>query len=274
MDDDLDADTAGALEDIAYLARSQNRFRILDALASESYTPRELTEKSDIARTTVGRIVNEFEKRGWVERAIEGEYTATPTGEQVVVEFTPLVDSMVAIRNLGETVAWLQAIEPTVDLHQLRDATVWKPESGDLMAPTMIYLNDLREATEFYCSVGIAPPVPFEKAMRDGVVERQMRVDHVISESEYSYLRGYPERMERWREYINGGANVYRYDGDVQCNLFILDETLYIANSQSEYGEPYTVIQTDNEQVRSWAHEIIRTHKTSAERLDAEAFTE
>lgn len=36
-------------------------------------------------------------------------------------------------------------------------------------------------------------------------------------------------------------------------NVMIFDETAYIANTQSEYGEPYTVIETDSDAVRSWA---------------------
>lgn len=263
-----------ALEDIAYLARSANRVTILDVLASESFTSRDLVERTEIARTTVGRIVKEFEERGWVKRTTDGEYTATPTGEQVITEFTPLVESMTVIQDLGETVAWFQATEQPIDLHHLRDATVWRPDSTDPMAPTAAYLDDLRTATEFHCLVGVAPPVPFEKAMRDGVADRGMRVEHVISESEYAYLRDDPERRGRWREYIEAGANVYRYDGTVPCNFVILDETVYIAKSQSEYGEPYTVIESNNDVVRSWAHEIIERHRAESEQLGAEVFAE
>lgn len=264
----------GALEDIAYLARSANRVRLLDALSSGSYTRRDLTDRTGIARTTVGRIISEFEKRGWVHRGTDGEYEATPVGEQVVSEFTLLAESMAAIRNLGEIIAWFQATEQPIGLHHLRDATVLRPESADPMAPTVAYIDDLRTASEFHCLVGVAPPVSFEKAMRDGVVERGLTVRHVISESEYAYLRDYPERVRRWREYIRAGANVYRYDGIIPCNFIILDETVYIAKSQSDYGEPYTVIESENDAVRSWAHGIIERYRADSERLDVAAFGE
>lgn len=274
MRDHSDAVPADALEDVAYLARSANRVRLLNVLASGSYARRELAERTEITRTTIGRIVNEFEERGWVERTTDGEYTATPVGEQIDTEFMPLVETITVIRNLGETVAWFQATEQPIELHHLQDATAWQPESTDPMAPTVAYMDDLRTAAEFHCLVGVAPPVPFEKAMRDGVVERGMRVEHVISESEYAYLRDDPERAARWREYIEAGANVYRYDGTVPCNFVILDETVYIAKSQSDYGDPYTVIESDDDAVRSWAHEIIKRHRAESERLDAEVFAE
>lgn len=274
MESDSDAVPADALEDIAYLARSANRVRLLDLLASGSYARRELAERTEIARTTIGRIVNEFEERGWIERTTDGAYTATPVGEQIDAEFTPFVQSIAVVRNLGETVAWFQATEQSIDLHHLRDATVWRPESTDPLAPTAAYMDDLRTAAEFHCLVGVAPPVLFEKAMRDGVVERGMRAEHVISESEYAYLRDNPERAARWQEYIQAGANVYRYDGPVPCNFVILDETVYIGKSQSDYGDPYTVIESDNDVVRSWAHEIIKRHRAESEQLDSEVFAE
>lgn len=272
MEGDSDAIQSGALDDIAYLARSSNRITLLNTLASGTHARRALTEQTDVARTTIGRILNEFEERGWVERTTEGEYTATPIGKQVITEFMPLVESMAVIRTLRETVAWLQATEQHIDLQHLRDATVWRPEPADPMAPAEAYMDDLRTATEFQCLVGVAPPESFEKAMRDGVVERGMRVEHIISEGEYMYLLDYPDRLQRWREYIDAGANVYCYAGTVSCNLMIFDGTTYIAKTQSEFGEPYTVIESDNDAVLSWALDVIERYRNSATQLDSGAF--
>lgn len=269
---DPNAIPTGALEDIAYLARSANRVKLLEGLASGSYTRRELDEKTGIARTTVGRIVNEFETREWVERTSDGTYVATPTGEQVVGEFTPLVEAMAAIRKLGDLVAWLQAPDQSISLRHFSDATVRRPKSTDPMAPTACYTDALRDAEEFHCLIGVVPPVSFETAMRDAVLDRELTVEHIITESEFAYVRDHPERAPRWREYVEEGANVYRYDGSVPCNLIFLDETVYIAKSQSEYGEPYTVIESENDAVQSWAQEIIETHRADSKRLDAAAF--
>lgn len=271
---DPHAVSADALEDIAYLSRSVNRVTLLDALASGSYARRDLNERTGVARTTIGRIVNEFEERGWVERTGDGEYTATPTGEQVSAEFTPLVEAMAAIRILGDKVAWLQAPDSAIGLRHLSDATVRRPESSDPMAPAHHLTARLRGADELRCLFGVVPPVSFEIAMRDCTVEGDLTAEHVVSEREFAYVRDHPERAPRWREYVAAGANVYRYDGTVPCNLVVLDGTVYIGKSQSEYGEPYTVVETENDAVVSWACEIIERHRTAAERLDTEAFAE
>lgn len=274
MGDSLGTVPDDALDDIAYLARSTNRVRLLDALATGSFTRSDLEDLTGIARTTIGRIVNELEERGWVVRTSNGEYTATPTGEQAVTEFVPLVESMAVIRKLGDTVAWLQTDAVSIDFHHFSDATVRRPESTDPMAPTACYAEGLRDADEFYCLVSVAPPVSVENVMVEEVVEQNLTVEHVISESEFAYLHDHPERLAHWREYIEAGANVYRYDGTVSCNLVILDETVYIAKSHGEYGEPYTLIMSDNDVVRSWAQEVIETYRAESKRLDAEAFLE
>jgi predicted transcriptional regulator len=269
-----DAIPAGALEDIAYLARSVNRVRLLETLASGSYTRRDLAEQTGIARTTIGRIVNEFEERGWIERTPDGDYTATPVGIQVGDEFMPLVEAMAVVRQLGEMVAWLQGVEPSIDLHHFSDANVRRPQSVDPTEPLARYTEALRCADEFSCLVGVAPPLSFEAVMRDEVVKGDLTVEHVISEDEFAYVRDRPERVTRWREYVEAGANVYCYDGTVPCNLLVFDETVYIGKSQSEWGEPYAAIESENEVVWTWAHEIIETYRAKSKRLGPEAFVD
>lgn len=263
---------AAALEDIAYLARSANRLQLLEALANGAETRGGLYDQTGIARTTVDRIVNELEDRGWVERTADGTYTATPTGKQVAAEFMPLVESLAVVRMLGDTIDWIQRAEPMIDLQHFADATVRRPESADPMAPTAYLTERLAEADTFHCLVGVAPPLGFETTMRDGAVERGMAVEHVITTSEYAYLCEHPDRVRRWREYIRAGANVYRYDGTVPCNLLRLDETVYIGNSQAERGETYTLIESDDPAVRSWANGIIETYRDRADPLAADEF--
>lgn len=273
MEGESGEEFANTLDDIAFLSRSQNRVTILEALVSERQTRGELTDQTGIASTTVGRILNELSERDWVERTDEGTYSATPIGRQVVDEFLPLVEAMSVIRRLGETVAWIQAADEPLELQYLVDATVRRPEPADPMAPTTAYMEDLRSAAEFQCLVGVAPPESFEKAMRDGAVDRGMEAVHVITKNEFTYLLDYPDRLARWRDYIEAGATVYCYDGSIPCNVFTFDETAYIANVQSEYGDPYTTVESENEEVLAWAHALIDRYRADAKELTVSDFT-
>jgi len=262
----------GVLEDIAYLARSKHRVRILDLLTGASYTRGEVGGTTGIARTTIDRIVNEFEDRGWAERTTEGRYRATPTGERVATEFSPFVESMEAIRKLGDLVAWLPTDDVPIDLRHFKDATIRRPDPTDPTSTVSHLTTLLREASAFHCIVGVAPPVAFEKSMRDRVVSGELTTEHVITEGEYRYLLEDRERLPRWHEYAAAGANLYLHEGAVPCNLFVFDDTVFVAHSQGEVGDPLVGVESVDETVRSWALEVIREYKTNAAQLDADAF--
>lgn len=265
--DDLPVD---ALEDIAYLAKSANRVRLLDALASGSYSRRELDELTGTARTTIGRIVNEFEERGWAERTSDGTYTATPTGELVVAEFTPLIEAMETIRTLGDATAWLPTDELAIDIRHFDDATV---RESDPKAPFEFveYLAScIRDATTFRVLTFLAPPTPIGEAMHTGVVEGQLTADHVLAGGLVEYLHDHKHHPPHWREYIEAGARVYRYEGYIPCNLFIVDETVLIADDQPQGSG--AAIESDNETVRAEANELFEVYREDADRINAELF--
>lgn len=263
-----------ALEDIAYLARSESRVRILDTLTRGPHTRNTLEERTDIARTTIDRIVNEFEERGWALRDENGGYVATPAGERIVSEFTPFVETMEAIRILGDLVAWLPIDEVPIDLRHFTEVTFHRPDHADPTS-TVSYLTDLlRDASDFYCLVGVAPPLAFEKCMRDRAVSGELSTEHVISRAELDYLLDHPDRWPRWREYIEGGANLYLYSGTVPCNLFVFDDTVVIAHSQGDIGEPLVGIESTNEAVRRWAVDVIEKYQEDAERMGTTVFPE
>lgn len=262
-----------ALEDIAYLALSESRLRILDSIAAESHTRGEVAEATGIARTTIDRIINELEERGWAQRTADGDYEATAVGERVVTEFRPFVGTMEAIRKLGEMVAWLPTDVVSIGLHHFTDATIRRPDPANPTAVATYFTDLFRGISDFHCLVGVAPPPALEKEMRDGVVTRDLSTEHVITAEELNYLRDHPERLPRWREYLDAGANVYLHDGPIPCNLFVMDETVIIGNSQSEVGPDLAIIESTNEAIRSWVLKTIERYREDAERLDASSFT-
>lgn len=273
MTEDADEFPDGALGDIAYVSRSGSRVMILDTIATEPYSRSELEEATGISRTTVGRIINEFEERGWARRTTDGEYVATPPGERIIIEFKPFVQSVQVIRNLGNLVAWLPINEVPIDLRHFSDATIHRPDPADPLSTVTEFNTRLEGVSEFQCLVRIAPPIPFERAMRNGVVNRDMETKHVITEEEFDYLLAHPERLPRWREYVEGGADLYRYDGQIPCNLFVFDDVVLISNTTSKYGQPHVAIESFNEEVLSWAQGVIEKYRREAERLDSTSFS-
>lgn len=258
---------SGALSDVAFLARSENRLRVLTAVAAAPATRRELEDATGVARATVGRALAAFEERGWVVESRDRTYEATPSGAHIAASFRPFLDTIAAIRRLGDRVAWLPVDVAPIELQHLSDASIRRPEPADPLSPAMSLTELLQDAAEFHCVVGVAPPLGFERVMRDRVVAGELTTRHVITAEELSYLREDADRIARWREYVEAGGNLFRFDGEIPCNLLLFDDTVIVGPYPRD-GEPAGLIESENEVVCEWAHEIIGIYEREADRLD------
>ncbi|MDS0476838.1 winged helix-turn-helix domain-containing protein [Natrinema sp. 1APR25-10V2] len=264
MFSDADPLPDGVLEEMAYLSRSENRLRILHVLTQHQYEPRELAEETDVPRSTLRRIVTELVDRGWAERTIDGTYVATPVGELLAAETDRYVGAIQAIQALDSAVRWLPREKLTIGLHHFQDAIIVGPEQNEAVAPDTYATEQLRDTTEFRNLTNIAPTLGFEKVLHDGVLEGPLSTEHVVTPGVISYLCTDVERQDRWQQYLDAGADLYLYDGQIPCNLFILDETVFLAKQQLE-GLEY--IEVLNEEVFAWAERMIDMYQEDAERL-------
>lgn len=270
MPGDSDDVSQAALEEVAYLGRSANRLRLLRALTSEPATRSELGDRTGISSTTIGRILNEFQERGWVERTRHGTYRGTPTGKLVVREFSPLVDAMETIRTLGDAAAWLPMDELPIGIHHFDDATVVRPTPNSPYKFVEHLATRIRNATTFRVLTFLDPPSPVGDVMHTGVVEDNLTAEHVLAGGLATYLRDRQRSPPQWKEYIEAGATVYRYDGRIPCNLFVADETVLIMSDRPEGGG--AAIESTDETVRAGVEELYENYREAAERVKAEFF--
>lgn len=272
VDQTAEPDSTAALETVAYLARSPNRVRILEALAADPATRRALTEATGASRTTLDRIVNEFEDRGWAERDPDGRYVATPTGSALVDALDPALDAVAAIHRLGDAVDWLPRGELAIGLEHFSDAAVRHPdnhdpvETGDYFAELVVDADEITVLTEW------APPERIEKTMHEEVVDGRLDAKFVVTSECVEYMLEDPMRRDRWREMLDSNATSWLYDGDVPCNCFVVGDTVLIKSSgpdaiSESYGSP---IESTNDVVRDWALELVDRYREDAMRVDPE----
>lgn len=55
-----------ALEEVEFLARSPNRITVLDTLTEGPIERYDLEEITGVTRAKLGRILDDFEERGWI----------------------------------------------------------------------------------------------------------------------------------------------------------------------------------------------------------------
>jgi predicted transcriptional regulator len=225
---------AEALEHIAFLSRSVNRVQILQALTNQAATRQELAEHTATSRTTLDRIVNEFEDRGWVERTVEGSYSTTSRGTHIVRTLQPFLESIVAIENLGEAVDWLPTEEVTIGLEHFSDAVVQRPSQPDPVETIDLMVQMVEKATEHRALTHLTPAVRYSEAILEGVESGRLTAEGVLTNDSIDLIRENPERRDRWASVAPTGTGHYHYDGELPCNLWIIDENVLIKKSGPE----------------------------------------
>lgn len=266
--------SAAALEDVAYLSRSANRVAILDALSAGSFSRGELADRTGVSRTTLDRIVNELEERGWAERTTDGTYRATAQATHLMRRFRPFIASVEALHELDEAIAWLPIEELSIGLEHFSDAVVRRPRADDPVEAVEFMADLLEDASEFRVLSHFVPPQQIAEPMHERVTSRQLRMDGVITDELVAYLGTRADRTERWRALLDAGADIFRVGGPIPCNLWIFDETVLIKKSgpgpiDESYGVP---IVSENPAVRSWADDLIDRWMETGSRIDADTF--
>lgn len=263
-----------SLEDIAFLSRSANRVLILDGLTDGPFSRRTLADRTGVSRTTLDRIVNELEERGWAERTKDGEYVATPRGRHLMRGFRPLLETVEALHRLDDAVTWLPVDELSIGLEHFSDASVFRPESEDPVE-TIDYFNELlQDTSEFRLLTHLAPPEPLGATLHERISAGRMTMEGVLTDELFDYLGSAHDRSERWRSMIEAGIDLHRHEGPIPCNLWVFDDILLIKKSgpdpiDESYGVP---IASENETVRTWANELIDEWMDTATPVKAGAF--
>lgn len=257
------------MEDIAYLARSSNRVRLLETLAAGSYSRRDLVDRTRIAPATISRIVNEFEDREWAERTSDGTYTTTATGSLVVAEFAPLVDAMATIRTLGEAATWIPTDELSIGIEHFGDAEVRRSPPNAPMSMVEYLAECFREASSARSMTFLETPSQIVDVMAAGLDEGDLTVEVVLTGGLIEFLLERAELPE-WTDHVGGGIEVYRYDAHIPCHLFLFDERVLIMNDRPPGGGGF--VESEDETVLAAANDLFERYRDDAEPVGADVF--
>lgn len=266
------------LENMAYLSRSKNRITVLQTLTVKPYSPSELREVTGISKATVNRILNEFEDRSWTRRTSDGNYEATPQAEHISFQLRPFIGSLEAVTALGEDIAVLPVDELTigpdndltVGLHHFSDATVkrQRPQAHGVGRDRM--LKATRTTSSIHVLTDMSPPKVMGELLQDRADSGDLPGTSVWTTDLFEYLQAHPEEPPRWRDVIEAGRRLYRYDDTIPATLFVADEVTLIWGASGEMRR--RVIISENETVRLWALDVVERYRDRAEAIEPHAF--
>jgi predicted transcriptional regulator len=266
------ADSPGTpLEEVEFLSRSPNRVTVLDALTAGPVGRYDLEEATGVSRATLGRILEDFEERGWVVEA-DREYETTQLGSYVAREFTGLLERFEAVPALNEVAQWFPEGGFDFDLGRLADAEVVRSTKRNALAPTTHIARRLRSADRARLVTYSVLPDVMEVCWR-GTIGGNLELVSVLDHGALAGFGTDPQLVEQAQAMLESGrAEVILYDGDVPSTVFIVDDVVLLCLSGGE-GAPQAVVETDDEAVVAWAESTIDDYRRGGERLDPSLFS-
>ncbi|MDX1747981.1 MAG: hypothetical protein R3324_18775, partial [Halobacteriales archaeon] len=179
-----------SLNDVEFLARSESRVEVLDAVHEESRTRDELEGVTDVSRTTLSRMLADFEEREWIVRS-NGRFELTPEGAFVASEITRLLENMETAEKLDGTLGWLPTDEFDFDLRHLRDAEVVTLRWNDPASMCQL-AEHLKDASRVW-SIDASVSREFVDVLRNLTLEQGTSYEGILTPDSIGVVRDHPE---------------------------------------------------------------------------------
>ncbi|GAA0212483.1 helix-turn-helix transcriptional regulator [Halobaculum roseum] len=258
------------LEEIEFLARSTNRVEVLQLLATEPHTRRALATATGASQATLGRILEDFTERSWVEQTGR-EYVATATGSLVADGIDELVRVLETEGKLRDVVAYLPAAELGFDLRRLHDATVTVPSRTRPSAPLQRVLEGM-EGAETLRAFSHTLNEQSLATTHDRVTAGEQTFEAVLSPGAIEALAADDRLWATLRALVDHEDAAIRVSRDeMPVAVTIADGTVYLL-VRDDGGILRASIHTDDAAVHEWAEDTFAEYWAEANPLDPTAF--
>ena len=255
-------------DQIAFLARSSTRVRVLEELSNSGPTTRSACrERLDASRSTVTRALSSLEARGWIES--DGRsYELTPVGEIVATSFLELVEDLEVTADLRPFLEWFPYGATDLDLADLRDANVTAASEADPYAPARRQSELLGAVTEFR---GFLPALDREgsELVHERITAGQLRAEVVVSSavadalSTADYAHLHREMLE------TGRLTLFVVDDELPYYIGLTGRGAVHVGVQGDDGFPRALVVTETDGARAWAESVYDACVSDARELTA-----
>ena len=255
-----------ALDEIAFLANSENRVTVFESLVEGPRSRDEIRARVDASRVTVARILRELEERSWIEHRGQ-EYTVTPLGEWVCDEFVQLAERMETEQRLRPPLQWFPDELLTFDVRSLHDAEVVRVDESDATSIIRQILEFHRAADRLRGVARMVAPV-FVENHWELTVEGDTRFEMVVTPEVIDVIRDHPRSARQFGQMLDEpDVDVSVYE-DVPLSVGIVDGAVGI-NLTDEQGVIKGALRTEDDTVLKWALDLFARCRRAARPVSA-----
>ncbi|WP_416841084.1 helix-turn-helix transcriptional regulator [Haloferax sp. DFSO52] len=252
---------AGVLDDIRFLADSDHRPVVMNVLAGGPHSRAELRGMTGASSATIGRIVQSFDDRGWLERD-GATYSLTPLGLFVADSFEAHRRDMELARELDELLPHMPIGEIGVEISALSNAHITRAtQTNPFAVVSRVRELELTSDTAFSLTDFFPEPCidgrynaivngvqTFEAVFSPVVIESAMTSD---SASKFEAIVA----SDRTDIYVYGepiSQPVMLHDG-VGCLVVRDDENVSIG-----------MVELEDERFTEWVVDVFEAHRADA----------
>jgi predicted transcriptional regulator len=252
------------VEDIEFLARSEHRVNALGALAAGPQSRDDLRAVIGASNATVGRLLNEFDKRTWITR--DGHrYELTPLGEFIADGFFDLVERFETERSIRDVWQWFPT-DLGFTIEMFTGATVTLQDQRNPYCPNPRYA-ELVETSE---SLREIRTVPHKEENLRMVLERAvagMEVELVLSREVLTYTVAFAPDLAN--EGLKNGNLVLLVHDDLPGGFWIFNGHVGTCCRDCETGLSRAVIDTSTSEAQAHARSLYDSYRSEATAFDA-----
>lgn len=254
-------DRSEAIEAVEFLARSETRVRILEALAeSGPLTRDDLQRRFDAARTTVQRNLDALVEQGWV-RERNREYDATQAGEWVAEDFGHLVRTVDTAAELAPVYEHVDTGAVDLNLRHM-DVSVTTPDPADPLKMIHEQVKHI-EGAEYLRMLFPLTCAQALDALHQQVTEAGADLQLVVTPAVAANLRSEADYREQVADLQAAEtASLWVYEGQFPYYLGRYADTVELG--LVEDGQPAALVATEDERARRWAERTVEEYRAEA----------
>lgn len=223
---------------------------------------RDLADEVDIARSTLDRAIRELEAINCV-RYTDGKYTVTVVGKRIAHGFFEFIEQVELAVEFEYFLRYTSTDTFDLDLSNLADAKLWTPESNDPYAMIHRHVEMLNKATSFRGALPLIGLHPFEAAYAQ-IVEQGAEHEIVVGSGVAETLQSNERYQSKFQDLLKReNCTISVSETSIPYFVGIFDDEI-VQIGVDEDGEPRALLETDQREVRSWAHETIDTYEQEA----------
>ncbi|WP_148225345.1 helix-turn-helix transcriptional regulator [Haloterrigena turkmenica] len=263
----LTANTKSALDAIQFFADSTNSVRVFEALTAGPTTSRDLAEQTGASRSTVARILDTGESRGWI--ASEGsEYQLTEVGEIMIAEFRAYLQTVEGVQHLGDAIEWLPAPVHSLDYRHFRTADIITPKTPTPSRPYDHVAEKIRATDEVRSLVQVTLP-RYVTLISEQVNEQQLDTELVIEANWIETLSAESEQLPLLRARAERDS-IWTYDGEIPLNMHLFDDSVAIWLGEERDDERVVrgLLVAEEPAIISWAEDLYEDYQDEGKLLD------